>query len=86
MTMTGSEMRIYLDQDFFFDKITARDEKKMELNLAEYLMVQFCVYPLSVIPEDSIITCSFFPSRDNGFKRHASNFVGTGSISRKGKA
>ena len=43
------------------DKIKARDEKKMELNLAEYLMVQFCVCPLSVIPEDSIITCSFFP-------------------------
>jgi len=86
MTMTWSEMRIYLDQDFFFDKITARDEKKMKLNLAEYLMVQFCVYPLSVIPEHSIISCSFFLGRDNGFKRHASNFVGTGRISWKGKA
>lgn len=72
---------------FFFDKIKARDEKKMKLNLAEYLMVQFCVYPLSVIPEDSIIICIFFPPmRDNGFKRHASNFVGTGRISRKRKA
>ena len=85
MTMTWSEMRIYLDREFF-DKIKARDEKKMKLILAEYLMVQFSVHPLSVIPVDFIITYSFFPTRDNGFKRHASNFVGTGRFSRKGKA
>jgi hypothetical protein len=65
-------MRICIDQDwffsFFFDEIQERDENKMKLNLAEYLMVSILCLSPSAYTWRLHYNLQFSPQRVDGFR------------------